>query len=64
MILGKSVCSSGFLSNFFFLQLVRTFGVNILCSDILLMHKTYRPSTFSVVLQLEDLLSKNMKMSK
>ena len=35
-----------------------------LCNDILLMHKTYRPSTFSVLLQLKDLISEKMKISK
>ena len=34
------------------------------CNDILLMHTTYRPSTFSVLLQLEDFISENMKISK
>jgi len=28
------------------------------------MHKTYRPSTFSVILQLKDLISENVKISK
>jgi len=37
--------------------------VNLLCNDFLLMHTTYRPSTFSVLLQL-DLISENMKISK
>ena len=38
--------------------------VNCLCNDILLMHKTHIPSTFSVSLQLKDLISENMKISK
>jgi len=33
-------------------------------NDILFMKKTYRPSSFSVLLQLKDLISKNMKISK
>jgi len=37
--------------------------VNILCNDILLMHKTYRPNMFSVLLQHKDLISENMKIS-
>jgi len=37
---------------------------NFLCNDILLMHKTYRPSIFSVLIQLKDLISENMKISK
>jgi len=28
------------------------------------MHKTYRPRTFTVLLQLKDLISENMKISK
>jgi len=35
-----------------------------LCNDILLMHKTYRPSMFSVLLQFKDLISENIKISK
>jgi len=31
---------------------------------ILFMHKTYRPSIVSVVLQFKDLINENMKMSK
>jgi len=42
----------------------RFFSLHILCNDILLKHKTYRPSTFSVLLQLKDLISENMKISK
>ena len=42
----------------FFHQLV----LHILCNDILLMQKTYRPSMFSALLQLKDLISK--KISK
>ena len=43
--------------------------IYILCEhfvpiDIRLMHKTYRPSMFSVLLQLKDLISENMKISK
>jgi len=41
-----------------------TFCVNILCNVILLMHKTYRSSMFSVLLHLKDLISENMKISK
>ena len=48
----------------FFINQFTTFCVNFLCNDILFMLKTYRPSIFSVMLQLEDLISENMKMSK
>jgi len=41
-----------------------TFCVNILCNDILSMHKTYIPGIFSVLLQLKDLISENRKTSK
>jgi len=41
----------------FFINQFCTFCVNFLCNDIVLMHKTYRPSTFSVMLQLKDLIS-------
>jgi len=34
-----------------------------MCNDIFLMHKTYRPSTFSLLLQLKDLIIENMKIS-
>ena len=34
------------------------------CNGTLLMYTTYRPSTFSVVLQLKDFISENMKISK
>ena len=34
-----------------------TLCVNLLCNDILLMHKTCRPSTVSVLLQIKDLIS-------
>ena len=43
---------------------VSTLYVNCLCNDMLLMHKTYRPNMFSVLLQLKDLISENMKISK
>jgi len=33
-------------------------------ADILIMNQTYRPSMFSVLLQLGDLISENMKISK
>jgi len=47
-----------------FINYFCTFCVNRLCNDILLMHITYRHSTFSVLLQLKDLISENMKISK
>jgi len=40
-----------------------TFCVNFLYNDTLFMHKTYRPSIFSVLLQFKDLISENMKIS-
>ena len=44
-----------------FINLFSTSCVNFLCNDILLMHKTYRPSMFSVLTQLKDLISENIK---
>ena len=51
-------------SRFFFINQFCTFCVNPLCNEILLMHKTYRPSISIVLLQLRDLISENMKISK
>jgi len=50
--------------DYYFDQLVLHILGKKLCNDILLMHTTYRPSTFSVLLQLKDLMSENMKISK
>ena len=44
---------------FFFTNQFCTFCVNLLCNGILLMHTTYRSSTFSVQLQLKDFISEN-----
>ena len=39
-----------------FINYFCTFCVNFLCNNILFMHKNYRPSIFSVLLQLKDLI--------
>ena len=49
--------------DFFYINQFCTFCV-FLCNDILLVQTTYRPGTFSVVLQPNDLISENMKISK
>jgi len=45
-------------------QSIKHILCELLCNDILSMNKTYRRSTFSVLLQLKDLISENMKISK
>ena len=45
-------------------RLFCTLCVNFVCNDILLMHTTYIPSSFNVLLNLKDLICKNMKISK
>ena len=52
------------ITNNFFHELVLHILCELLCNDILLMNKTYIPSMFSVLLQLKDLISENMKISK
>jgi len=47
-----------------FINQFSTFCVNFLYNDILYMNTAYRPSTFSVLLQLKNLISENMKISK
>ena len=42
--------------DYFFINYFCTFCVNILCNNILFMYKNYRPSIFSVLLQLKDLI--------
>ena len=50
--------------DYFFHQLVLHILCKRLCINILLMHKTYRPSRLSVLLQLKVLISQNMKIFK
>ena len=44
----------------FFTNQFCTFCVNYWCNDILLMHTTYRPSFFNVLLQLQDLINADL----
>ena len=48
----------------FFINQFCTFYLNMLCNDIIFMHSTHRPSMFSVLLQVKDMISENMKISK
>jgi len=58
---GFEIVNTATQSIIFFINKFSTFCVNLLCNVILLMHTTYRPSISSVLFQLKDLISENMK---